>query len=141
PRLARHRVRAEEDGEAEARALALEEPLEGLMVGPVDQVQPALELPPRKPAREHGIAVRREAPDQAARPRRPPGAFDRVGVAIVLGSIEVDDVSARARLEHRGAVAWRILKQRIDMQIGVTRDAPRWRSRPGERFGIERESR
>src|SRR5262249_47415238 len=89
---------------------------------------------------QHRFAVRREAPDEAARPRLARAAFDRLAVVVLFAAVQVDDVAAGAGVDEARAFGGRVLKERVDEQVGVAGEASRRGDRPGECLRVEREA-
>jgi len=135
--LARHGVGAEQDGEAEAGALAGEQLGERAVVGAIDEVEAPLELGAGQAAGEDRLAVGRQTPDEAARVGAPAATFDGLVIDVVLAAVEVHDVTAGAREEERRAVGRSAIEERVDVEVGVARDGAGRRDREGEGFGIE----
>ncbi len=127
PRLARHRVGAEQHREPEARQLPLDQRVQGLVVRPVDRRHPPFQLAARDGRGDDGVAVGGQPPDEPARPGRSPAALGGLGVAVHslrLRSTTKRLVFATRSVAPSAGASWRRL---VDVEIGVPRDAARGR--------------
>ena len=137
PGLAGHRVGAEQHHVAEAGDLALEERLEGAVVGPVDAVEAALELAAGQRRGQDGVAVGGEVPHQAARGGGAAAALHGGAVEVALPPVEIDDEAADAGDEQGGALDRRVAAELVHVEVGVPGDAAGRGAREGERLRID----